>query len=229
RALSLITRNGESVAEELLRHRKDGSSIEVSFLGVPIRMSGGMKYSYGIYRDITERKRSEAELLRLNSELFIAATTDKLTGLLNRQHFDEIMEREIAKSSRYGTPLSLIMIDLDNFNYQNDSSGHLAGDRALETIAGIIKDNIRTSDTAARWGGDEFILSSPTRLEQAAALAEKIRQLFLTLTHDGFGPIKASFGVSSYLECDTVDSLTKRADGSMYGAKRNGGNLVVSS
>ncbi|MDO9507772.1 MAG: PAS domain S-box protein [Thermovirgaceae bacterium] len=228
-AITQATANGEHVAAEVSRQRKDGSSIEVSILGVTVHMSEGAEFVYAIYRDISERKRAEQELLRLNRELFISATTDKLTGLISRHHFEEIMQREIAKSSRYGTPLSMIMIDLDSFKKLNDTCGHLAGDRALKTIAGIIEDNIRASDMAARWGGDEFILASPTQIEHTAALAEKIRQLLLSLTHEGFGPIKASLGISSCTKEDTIDSLTKRADDSMYAAKRNGGNLVVSS
>lgn len=228
RSITHATANGEHIAVEGSRQRKNGSSIEVSILGVPVHMSEGAKFVYAIYRDISERKRAEKEMLRLNRELFILATTDKLTGLLNRHHFEEILQREIARSSRYDTPLSLIMIDLDNFKKLNDTCGHIAGDSALKAIAGIITENIRTSDTAARWGGDEFILASPTRIEKTAALAEKIRQLFLTLAHDGFGPIKASFGVSSCGKNDTLDSLTKRADDCMYAAKRKGGNFVVS-
>lgn len=179
-------------------------------------------------RDITDRKRDEAELERLNREIFISATTDKITGLLNRQHFDEIMHREISISSRYGTPLSIIMIDLDNFKKINDSCGHIAGDTALAEIADIIRDNTRASDLAARWGGDEFIISCQSPSGPAEALAEKIRTLFLTLQHGGFGPVSGSFGVSSCRKGDSVESITRRADELMYKAKREGGNRVMS-
>lgn len=228
RSITLATANGENVATEAPRQRKDGSSIEVSILGVPVHMSEGAKFVYAIYRDISEDKRKEEELLRLNKELFISATTDKLTGLLNRHYFEDIMQREVAKSSRYGTPLSLVMIDLDKFKILNDTCGHLAGDRVLKIIAGIIKNNIRASDVAARWGGDEFILASPAPIEHTTVMAEKIRQLLLSIPHEGCGPIKASFGVSSCEKKDTIDSLTKRADESMYEAKRSGGNSVRS-
>ncbi|GAB6280136.1 MAG: hypothetical protein STSR0007_01880 [Thermovirga sp.] len=228
RELTISTADGRSIASESTRRRKDGSTIDVSFLGVPIMMTGGVRFAYGIYRDISERKRAEEELLRLNRELFILATTDKVTGLLNRQHFEEIMQMEISKSCRYGTPLSLIMIDLDNFKQLNDTCGHIAGDRALAEIAGIIRGRTRISDLTARWGGDEFALASPTPPEHAAILAEKIRNLLLTLQHCGFGPVPGSFGVSSCRDGDSIESLTNRADELMYEVKRIGGNGVRS-
>jgi len=229
RELTRSTFRGKSISSESTRMRKDGSTIEVSFLGIPVLMSGGTRYSYGIYRNISERKKSERELQRLNRELFLSATTDKVTGLLSRQHFEEILERELAKSARYGNPLSLIMIDLDNFKKLNDSRGHLAGDRALLQIATSISDSIRSSDMAARWGGDEFILATPAPLEKAKGLAEKLRKLLEELDHDGFGPITGSFGISSFRNGDTIETLTGRADDLMYAVKRLGGNDIRST
>ncbi|KUK61006.1 MAG: Diguanylate cyclase with PAS/PAC sensor, partial [Synergistales bacterium 57_84] len=182
----------------------------------------------GICREITDRVRAEEELRRLNRELFLAATTDKTTGLSNRQHFDEVLQREIDRSSRYGTPLSLIMIDLDNFKTLNDTKGHIAGDRALSEIARTISENIRSSDVAARWGGDEFILTSPADTEQALSLARKLKELLSGLDHEGYGPVTGSIGVSTYRKGDDIDSLTRRADHAMYDVKRGGGNGVSS-
>jgi diguanylate cyclase (GGDEF)-like protein/PAS domain S-box-containing protein len=229
RELTRSTFRGKSISSESTRMRKDGSTIEVSFLGIPVLMSGGTRYSYGIYRDISERKKSERELQRLNRELFLSATTDKVTGLLSRQHFEEILDRELAKSARYGNPLSLIMIDLDNFKKLNDSRGHLAGDRALLQIASAISDNIRSSDITARWGGDEFILATSVSQEKARELAEKLRKLLEKLDHNDFGPITGSFGISSFRDGDSIETLTGRADDLMYAVKRLGGNDIRSA
>jgi len=209
--------------------RKDGKIIWMEDYARYIRTDEGTILHQGICRDITERIEAENELRRLNRELFLSATTDKVTGLLSRQHFEEIMAREIAKASRYETPLSLVMLDLDNFKKLNDSRGHLVGDRALLQIATSISDSIRSSDMAARWGGDEFILATPAPLEKAKGLAEKLRKLLEELDHDGFGPITGSFGISSFRNGDTIETLTGRADDLMYAVKRLGGNDIRST
>jgi len=209
--------------------RKDGKIIWVEDFARYIKDgSGRVLLNQGICREITDRVRAEEELRRLNRELFLAATTDKTTGLFNRQHFDEVLQREIDRSSRYGTPLSLIMIDLDNFKTLNDTKGHIAGDRALSEIARTISENIRSSDVAARWGGDEFILTSPADTEQALSLARKLKELLSGLDHEGYGPVTGSIGVSTYRKGDDIDSLTRRADHAMYDVKRGGGNGVSS-
>ena len=227
--LTRSTFKGKNISRESTRRRKDGSSIDVSFLGIPVTMQGGIRYSYGIYRDISQRKEAERELQRMNRELFLSATTDKVTGLLSRQHFEDILKRELAKSARYGNPLSLIMMDLDNFKKLNDRRGHLAGDRALSQIASTIRDNIRSSDIAGRWGGDEFILATPASPEKAKGLAEKLKNLLEELDHDGFGPITGSFGISSFRDGDSIETLTGRADDLMYIVKRLGGGDIRSA
>lgn len=207
--------------------RKDGQVIWVEDHARYIKDGNGkVLFNQGICKDITDRKKADEELIRLNRELMVSATTDRVTGLFNRQYFDEIIQREIAKSARYGTPLSMIMIDLDNFKQLNDTRGHLAGDRALSEIARTIRENIRSSDIAARWGGDEFILASPTDSSQALALALKLQELLAGLDHGGYGPVTGSIGVSSFRDGDDENSLTKRADRAMYEVKRRGGNGV---
>ncbi len=207
--------------------RKDGQVIWVEDHARYIKdCNGKVLFNQGICKDITDRKKADEELIRLNRELMVSATTDRVTGLFNRQYFDEIIQREIAKSERYGTPLSMVMIDLDNFKQLNDTRGHLAGDRALSEIARTIRENIRSSDIAARWGGDEFILASPTDPSQALALALKIQELIAGLDHGGYGQVTGSIGVSSFRDGDDENSLTKRADRAMYEVKRRGGNGV---
>lgn len=209
--------------------RKDGQIIWVEDHARYMKdKNGRVLFNQGVCKDVTDRKKAEEELIRLNRELMVSATTDRITGLYNRQYFDEIAQREIARSARYGTPLSLVMIDLDNFKHLNDSMGHLAGDMALSEIAGTIRENIRSSDIAARWGGDEFILASPADLEHAIALALKLQELLEGLDHGGYGPVTGSIGVSSFRKGDDINSLTKRVDRAMYEVKKKGGNGVYS-
>jgi len=209
--------------------RKDGQVIWVEDFARYIKdCSGEVLFNQGLCRDITDRLRAEEELKRVNRELYVAATTDSATGLFNRKYFDEALKKEIDRSSRYRSPLSLAMIDLDNFKALNDTKGHQAGDRALREIALVIRENIRSSDTAARWGGDEFILSTPVDGEQALALARKLRELLLGLDHEGFGPVTCSIGVATCQEGDNLDSLVKRADLALYRVKKKGGDGVSS-
>ena len=209
--------------------RKDGQVIWVEDFARYIKdCSGEILFNQGLCRDITDRLRAEEELKRVNRELYVAATTDSATGLFNRKYFDEALKKEIDRSSRYRSPLSLAMIDLDNFKALNDTRGHQAGDRALREIALVIRENIRSSDTAARWGGDEFILSTPVDWERALALARKLRELLLGLDHEGFGPVTCSIGVATCQEGDNLDSLVKRADLALYRVKKKGGNGVSS-
>ena len=209
--------------------RKDGQIIWVEDNARYIRNPDGTVLNQGICRDITDRRRAEEKLHRLNRELFISATTDRVTGLLSRQHFEENLHREIAKASRYKTPLSLVMIDLDNFKKLNDTCGHIAGDSALAVVASAISDRTRASDLVARWGGDEFAIASPTPLENTVCLAQKIRKFLEDIEHGEFGPITGSFGVTLYSKGDSIESLTSRADDLMYQVKRKGGNGVMSA
>jgi diguanylate cyclase (GGDEF)-like protein len=174
----------------------------------------------GLIEDITERKVAEEELKRL-------ATTDKLTGAYNRTKFQEIIDREMERVKRHNQALSMIIFDIDHFKAVNDSYGHSAGDYVLKTIADIVRENIRKIDYFVRWGGEEFmIISSETNLDDAYALAERIRAIVENYTFEAVGKITVSFGVTEFKENDTENSFVKRADNAMYLAKRKGRNLV---
>lgn len=155
------------------------------------------------------------------------ATTDKLTGAYNRTKFDEIMDREIERFRRYNEPLSMIMFDIDNFKEINDTYGHSIGDYVLQTIADITKETIRKIDYLVRWGGEEFmIISSETNLEEAHALAERLRRTIECYRFNNVGKVTVSFGVTEFKEEDTKDTFIKRADDVMYKAKIKGKNRV---
>ena len=202
--------------------RRDGKVVWIRNTIVPYHDERGILTRYdGLIEDITGRKVAEEELKRL-------ATTDKLTGAYNRIKFQEIIDREIERVKRHNQPLSMIIFDIDHFKAVNDSYGHSAGDCALRTIADIVRENIRKIDYFVRWGGEEFmIISSETNLDDAYALAERIREIIENYTFEAVGKITVSFGVTEFKENDTENSFVKRADDAMYLAKRKGRNLVA--
>jgi diguanylate cyclase (GGDEF)-like protein len=180
-------------------------------------------------RDISEAKRLESELLEVNQKLAEQARIDELTGIYNRRMFRELLQAELARSCRYTTAVSLIMFDIDHFKKINDTLGHNTGDHVLQELARLVSGRIRTHDIFGRWGGEEFMLLIPSSdLQQAAQLAEILRELIAW--HDFGNDIKvtASFGVSCYLCGESSEMLVERVDGALYRAKNSGRNRVVS-
>jgi FOG: GGDEF domain len=168
--------------------------------------------------DITmEKKREE--------RLFYLATTDGLTKLLNRHAGIKMFENLLYQAQRYGVPFSLLILDIDDFKKINDGLGHLVGDFVLCKVAKTIKRNIRKSDIAIRWGGDEFLLLLPHTADPLP-VGEKIRKLINAINIDGYGPLSVSVGATTYREGDTIDSMVQRADSALYSAKRKGKNRV---
>ncbi|WP_456395429.1 GGDEF domain-containing protein [Desulfurobacterium sp.] len=155
------------------------------------------------------------------------ATKDMLTGAYNRWKFLEDFKSEFERARRYKYPISLVMFDIDHFKKVNDTYGHDAGDRVLEKIAKIVRDNIRKVDMFVRWGGEEFIIFlSNTDKKGATVLAEKIRKKIENTVFDEVGKVTVSFGVTELKEGDTIDNLLKRVDEVLYRAKRLGRNRV---
>ncbi|MDX6552495.1 MAG: hypothetical protein QOH74_983, partial [Gaiellales bacterium] len=172
------------------------------------------------------------ENARLHLQVEQQAITDPLTGLANRRQFFDTLEREFERAQRFGTPLSLIMLDIDNFKQMNDVRGHLAGDAVLHGTAGTIEGLIREIDLAARYGGEEFgVLLPQTNLEGAKNLAERLREAValrvVSFGDDQINGVTASFGVASgpRTNADHLD-LVARADAALYRAKRAGKNRV---
>ena len=155
---------------------------------------------------------------RSRAELEVLAQTDDLTGLSNRRHFRHELERQITAAHQTGSPLSLLLLDLDNFKAINDSHGHERGDAALQAVAEAIKQQLRPTDLAARVGGDEFVIMLPhTGRTDAQALAEAIA----TSIRDALAPLgaTASIGVSTLRE-RRDHNLLAEADRLLYQAKR---------
>lgn len=171
---------------------------------------------------------------RLFSQMEHSAMTDHLTGLANRGALDMILEQEAAQSIRYGHPLTLMIIDVDGFKQFNDAHGHIAGDQRLANIAQLLRDHIRTADSAARYGGDEFVIIAPhTMIESAQILAERIRAAAeLEAPENSRGNGKSSgYTLSIGLACVSeetcsADDLLRAADAALLQAKAGGGNQV---
>lgn len=155
------------------------------------------------------------------------ATTDLLTGLQNRRSFIAAAEREIKRSRRYGTPLSLIFCDIDHFKCINDSYGHATGDRVLHAFAEALRQQLRDSDQFARWGGEEFIVLAPeTTVAQAVTVAEKLREATVGLDIAPVEQITCSFGVAMQGKKESFEQLCERTDQALYQAKAAGRNQV---
>ena len=172
--------------------------------------------------DITELK-EKSNLLEYQ------AAHDNLTGLFNRNKFNNLFAKEIRRASRYSNKLSLILYDIDSFKLVNDTYGHQAGDEILKEIADISVKNVREHDTVVRWGGEEFLVLLPeTDLEGASFVAEKIR---IAISNKPLTKLKlnitASFGVSILEKEGTEESFIAKTDLALYEAKESGKNKVV--
>jgi diguanylate cyclase len=162
------------------------------------------------------------------------ATTDALTGLLNRRSFEEKLLQYIAISNNDSQMLSLIMLDIDHFKRVNDTYGHLTGDDLLRVIAKTLKDYVRGKDIVCRYGGEEFvILLSDTPMAGAVTVAEKIRTHFASMswkqksTGVSMGKVTLSCGVSQYRVNEPTESFVQRADIALYQSKKMGRNQVT--
>ncbi|MCX6073759.1 MAG: diguanylate cyclase [Campylobacterales bacterium] len=165
----------------------------------------------------------------MNQEMQRIATIDQLTGIYNRHKFEELFTLEAERSRRFSQPLSLIMIDIDHFKAVNDTYGHDVGDEVLKTLTDIVYENIRKIDIFARWGGEEFLVLSPsTDLENIQILAEKLRLAVENTLFPKVNHITISLGVSTFREDDTFSDLFKRVDQGLYYAKEQGRNQVGS-
>jgi diguanylate cyclase (GGDEF)-like protein len=170
--------------------------------------------------------------LRLRDSLKDLSIRDALTGLFNRRHLQEMLSLELPRAARSSTPLSLIILDLDNFKKFNDTFGHDAGDAVLRALGGAITRNLRQGDVAFRYGGEEFMVLLPQSSQtQAAAIAERVRTAIeaLRLVYDGrsLGGFSASLGVATFPDCgETAEALILAADRALYSSKATGKNRV---
>lgn len=181
------------------------------------------------------RSRQAAGELRKSEQRFRKLSlTDDLTGLHNSRHFFNQLKAEIERTNRYGHPLSLLILDLDNFKKYNDTLGHIAGDRILAKAGEILHESLRKTDSAYRYGGEEFTALLPeTKGSEALHFAERIRQAFESRAYlvqkDEKLVVTVSIGVAQYIPDEDFSVLIKRADENMYTAKKNGKNRICFS
>ncbi len=187
--------------------------------------------------DIAQLFANGAAVVIENAKLYeksqLLATSDSLTSINNRRHFYELANIEFNRSKRYGTPLSVIMLDIDHFKYVNDKYGHQVGDQILIKFVKRVNQSLRTSDVFARYGGEEFIILLPeTENLQAIQVAERIRSATAETPFDiqKVSPyITISLGVATLDgSCENLDTLIDRSDKALYEAKQIGRNRVRS-
>ena len=177
-------------------------------------------------RDLTDEKAAQIALEQL-------ATRDGLTGLANRRCFDDTLHAEWARAMRQQQPLSLLMVDVDNFKAYNDAHGHLGGDECLKRIACAVASEMRANDLVARYGGEEFAVILPNQsLKGAAIVAERIRsrveQLRVPNGRDRDQPVTVSIGAATAIAATdtTASQLVATADAALYRAKHMGRNRI---
>lgn len=182
---------------------------------------------------VLKERRLTKERNRILSELENLAITDGLTKLYNLRHFYHLLEMEIDRCYRYGHPLALMLLDIDNFKMYNDSYGHLEGDKVLIRIGQIIHSCGRIIDSAFRYGGEEFTVILPeTTAQEANNVANRIKT---AVENENFFPepgnavnITISIGVTEYYDKESLSAFIKRADQAMYLSKEKGRNTISS-
>jgi two-component system cell cycle response regulator len=182
-------------------------------------------------RRVLKERQLSSERTRMMQKLQKLATTDGLTKLYNSRSFYSQLELEVDRYNRYKHPLSLLLLDIDNFKEFNDNFGHLEGDKVLVRFSQIIKSCLRTNDSAYRYGGEEFTVILPeTNGDEAKTVAQRIRS---SLETEKFKPIPdknakitISIGVTQYFPKEELSAFIRRADKAMYLSKKNGRNRV---
>ena len=210
---------------ELLNYSCDGEEFWIDTNIVPLRDDHGRVTHFAtIGRDLTATK-------RLQQELLLMASTDPLTGLLNRRRFLEQAESDFQRSQRYQHELAVVMLDIDHFKAINDSHGHFAGDQVLIAMSRATENLLRNTDILGRWGGEEFVILMPeTPLAGAAILAERLREELARLAVDTTGGalrFTISAGVAARGGTDAgITDILQRADSALYAAKHHGRNRI---
>jgi diguanylate cyclase (GGDEF)-like protein/PAS domain S-box-containing protein len=230
--LSRDTNSPVILGELRLRH-KDGSWRNLEAVGSNQVHNNLVEYIIINYRDITERKKVEETLKESEQKYRELSIIDDLTQIYNSRHFYAQLEKEIERSNRYGQPLTLLLLDLDNFKTFNDTYGHVEGDHVLSRLGKVVKKCLRETDSAYRYGGEEFTIILPmTMSDEGVVTAERIQK---ELRKEAFSPVldqevhmTVSIGVAQYKPKEEIRLFVHRVDQLMYQAKRNGRDRICS-
>jgi diguanylate cyclase (GGDEF)-like protein len=174
-------------------------------------------------------KRLQDELRLRNNELDLLSRIDGLTGLYNRRHIDEQLEKECSTARRHGQPLAILMLDIDHFKLVNDHEGHPAGDQVLQEFATRLQATIRGGDVPGRWGGEEFLIIAPqTNIEQAVLFGERLRKAIADQPIDlGNHSIPITVSIGCAVGLKPPAELVDQADAALYRSKAEGRNRVT--
>lgn len=208
--MRLLTENGQIKNHETVVKGKNGRIIYASLAASLLKdRRGNLIGTLGIFKDISVRVHLERKLQDL-------CRTDNLTGLFNRRHFDQSLKQEWARAKRQNYPLSLVLMDLNDFKTVNDSKGHKAGDRILKSFSALLRDSLRReADLVFRFGGDEFTAVLPgLKPHQADQVMKKV------LHRARKFQIRFSYGIAGSSDVHSIDKLIQTADAAMYRMKK---------
>ena len=214
--------------ENILKHKLELASKLGRNVGIRVSL---LDYFTNLQQKLDNPKVIEMDLYE---KTLLSAVTDGLTGLYNHRYFQDRFEEEVERARRYQHPLSLLMLDLDDFKIYNDTNGHIAGDLLLVEVSKVLKRAVRKVDTAARYGGEEFAIILPsTKKKGALIIAGRICQKIADYRFPNQavmpkGKITVSIGVASLGDdSDNHNGLLDSADKALYRAKANGKNQAV--
>ncbi|EFO29746.1 diguanylate cyclase [Roseibium sp. TrichSKD4] len=220
-------------AGEKMKDLKDPAKIQMFVAHLVKSTRSAVESNRKLEGQLLESK-NQIQTLQANLETIRhESLTDELTTLNNRKHFDGSLDRAIQNAVETETGFALLMTDIDHFKKFNDTFGHQTGDQVLRLVALSVKQNVRSNDTACRYGGEEFAIILPTCPKaNACTVADKIRdavkskELVKRSTGQNLGRITISIGISTYQSGDTAESLISRADQALYQAKHDGRDCV---
>jgi two-component system, cell cycle response regulator len=238
--VGLPDQDGMQVALELVSDRRT-AHLPVLFVSGRDDLAARVRECRQLNCDFLRKPYHETELLArverclsesdLRARLESDARIDELTGLGNPRLLDERLGVEAARRARYGTPLTIVVMDLDGLKQINDKHGHLTGTEVLRDVGEAVRREIRETDVAFRYGGDEFVVLLPhTGMTDALAFAERLLSHIRQLRPSGIS-VSASLGVAAFDDAidDSIQAQLARADSATYAAKRLGGNRIVAS
>lgn len=219
--LRVTLNNGQDFQAVFINMRKDGDIYYAEQSISPIfDEKGKITHFVSVSKDVTERVKAERSLLK-------SATQDKLTGLNNRNHGEELLREAYIYASAKSTGLNLIMCDIDYFKKINDNYGHPTGDEVLKEVAEILRKSVRGSDAVIRWGGEEFmVLLKDCTQASAVELAERIRTRVEHHQQATVGQVTISLGLATLENKETLKQLISRCDEALYDAKHAGRNRL---
>ncbi|MCS7033861.1 MAG: diguanylate cyclase [Phycisphaerae bacterium] len=232
-ATPVILVTGENVGQTAVEAIRNGATDYVVKFGdylftIPLVVEKNLM----VARIKRENLALQQQLIEKNRQLEMMAATDPLTGLYNRRHFGTVVEQLFSEAERYSTDLACVMIDMDGFKQLNDGCGHQVGDRILQLAGGIIRNNLRRADVAARYGGDEFVMLLPQAGQtEASHAAERLRQEFRSASAAALKRqegLTLSIGIASVHanRPSSADQLVASADSALYQAKAAGRDRI---